>query len=188
MLPRGYIDEPRPKPEPHLFTVPIPSRVVVLSWNGQTTQRLGYVAIDMFTFVTPVQLQKEAICQGVYVISTTHTMLPKSKSWSCTFIIQTETSSRRLVYKQKIQTRDCRNLRRANQALPPGSLPFPTSSTTIQNCPQFKLRPRRQTNLNTRRGKPTMTRVQQNTMEDKPDVCVVLFIDYQKQKNNFNWG
>ena len=46
MLPRGYKDEPRPKPEYHRFKVPIPSRVV-LTWNGRTTQRIGYIVTTL---------------------------------------------------------------------------------------------------------------------------------------------
>ena len=44
MLPRGYIYKPRPYRKPHRFKVPILSWVVVISWNGWTIQRLGYIA------------------------------------------------------------------------------------------------------------------------------------------------
>ena len=47
MLPRGYIDEPRPKPTSHLFKVPIQSRAWFSRGTVRQAQRFGSIAATL---------------------------------------------------------------------------------------------------------------------------------------------
>ena len=47
MLPCGYIEEHRPKPKPHHFKVPIPSRAWFSRETVRQPQRFGYIAATL---------------------------------------------------------------------------------------------------------------------------------------------